>query len=249
MTEEQPFGSKKFFSTLTEEIKPIIEETIRDRRSFDVLRNILFDKSGPRSMKIITTNRDEKLRKILFGFTEIDVSIKVLNDIPFYIKHFPPKNSNVSKTRFLNYHVGNYFNEMYILRERLVAYQKVITRIYKNDQRLVEMGNQIRHLEFLISGFDNIVDVRGKHVHQNRYDDNDFTRLTFFENMYDHVDPRTPMVDRLYKSILREQQKKWGKTISNNNEAIEETLDIYFEILYHIIFDKNGKFIDPDNGE
>ena len=176
MTEEQPFGSKKFFSTLTEEIKPIIEETIRDRRSFDVLRNILFDKSGPRSMKIITTNRDEKLRKILFGFTEIDVSIKVLNDIPFYIKHFPPKNSNVSKTRFLNYHVGNYFNEMYILRERLVAYQKVITRIYKNDQRLVEMGNQIRHLEFLISGFDNIVDVRGKHVHQNRYDDNDFTR-------------------------------------------------------------------------
>src|SRR3989304_9602804 len=203
MTKDQLHGSKKFISAVMEETQPIIEEIIKDKRSLEIMKNVIFDEPGSRYMGMTPLPREKSLIKILFGFTEIDASFKVLTDIPFYIKRFPPKNSNVSKARFLNYHVGNYLNEVYILRERLVTYQKVITRMYKHDQRLAEMEKQVEKLEILASVFNGIVDTRGKHVHQKRYDDEDFKRLNFFETMADDNDPLTSILGKLYPLALQ----------------------------------------------
>lgn len=246
MAEDRLRGSKKFIAAVMEETTPIIEAIIKDKRSLEVMKNILFDEPGPRYMGLTPSPRDESLRKILFGFTEIDASFKVINDIPYYMKRFPPQSSDVSKTRFLNYHVANYFNEIYILRERLVAYQKVITRMYKKDRRLVEMGRQVQNLEILLSGFDGLVATRSKHVHEKRYDDDDFVRLNFFQTVNDKDNPLiSSLLHKLYPLALKEYRKKWLKTISENNDSIQKILDIYFEILYGIVFDKNGKFVDP----
>jgi hypothetical protein len=238
-------GSKKFITAVMEETKPILDEIAKDKRFHVVIKNVVFDEPGPRYAGITPSPREEALRKIFSGYAEIDASFKVLNDIPFYIKHFPPKGSDVSKGRYLNYHVTNYFNEIYILRERLEAYQKVVTRMYKKDRRLAEMKSQLRNLEFLLSGFDGLVATRSKHVHEKRYDDDDFSRLNFFETIADEGNPLTSILGKLYPLALQEYRKKWLKTISENNESIKKILDAYFDILYAIVFDKNGKFVDP----
>lgn len=247
MAEDQMRGSKKFINAIMEETEPIIKELTKNKQYLEVIKNVLFDNPGPRYMGLTPSPREEALRKILSGFTEIDASFKVLNDIPFYIKHFPPKSTNISKARFLNYHVANYFNEIYILRERLVTYQKVITRMYKKDRRLAETEKQVQSLGILVSGFDNLVTTRSKHVHEKRYDDDDFTRLIFFETTADEDSPLTSILSKLYPLALKESRKKWVKTFSENNDSIKNILDIYFEILYVIVFDKNGKFVDPRN--
>ena len=211
------------------------------------MKNVIFDEPGERYMGRTLSPREKSLQKIFSGFYEIDASFQVLNDIPFYIRGFPPSNSNASKVRFLKYHVGNYLNENYILRERLVTYQKIITRMYKDDRYLGEMGKQVKKLEILVSGFDSVVAMRGKHVHEKRYHDEDFERLDFFETMADKDDPLLSVLGEFYFLALRNYRKKWLRTISDNNKNLGEILDLYFEILYDVVFDKDGNFIDPNS--
>jgi hypothetical protein len=71
--------------------------------------------------------------------------------------------------------------------------------------------------------------------------------LDFFENMATKDDPLLSILGQLYPLALRDYRKKWLKTIVDNNEKIREILDAYFEILYDVVFDKKGKFIDPNS--
>jgi hypothetical protein len=86
------------------------------------------------------------------------------------------------------------------------------------------------------------VNVRGGHVHQKRYNDENFDRLKLYELLLSEMDYPFNM---LYPLALQEYRKKWLKIISENNEKVKEILDIYFEILYDIIFDKDGNWVEP----
>jgi hypothetical protein len=245
MKETKLHGMERFVSAVMEEAHPIAVRMVKNKKAHEVLKNILFDEPGDRYMGIVLSPQEKTLKNIVFGISEIEESFQVLSDIPFYLKRFPPKNSNISKTRFLNYHVGNYLNENYILRERLVAYQKVVTRMYRHDGRLIELGRQVKKIEMVVSGFDGIVATRGKHVHQKRYDDEDFERLHFFERMAKDDDPLASLLGELYPLALKEYRIKWIKTVSENNDNIKRILDMYFEILYGVVFGENGKFVYP----
>jgi len=249
MIETQPHGIEKFISAVMDETQPIIAKLMKNKEFFEVMSNIIFDEPGARHVGITPSPKEKSFRKILTGFTEIEATFQALKDISFYMGHFPPKHPSISKNRFLNYHIGNYLNENYILRERLISYQKTITRMYKSDRRLAEMGKNVKRLEDLVSGFDGIVNTRGKHVHQERYGDEDFERLNIYERMTkeDGDDPLVSVVVRLYPLALRDYRKKWIKIISENNDKIKEILDMYFEILYSVVFDKNGNWIDPNS--
>lgn len=248
MTETQLRGIEKFISAVMDETLPIIEERMKDKEFVELLRNIIFNETGSRQITS-QSPKEKSIRIIVSGFIEIDATFQVLKDIPFYMNHFPPKHNSTSKIRFLNYHIGNYLNESYILRERLVSYQKAITRMYKKDHRLEEMKKSVANLELLVSGFDGIVKTRGKHVHQERYDDVDFKRLNFYELVTrENSDDRfESVIARLLPLALREYRMKWVKTISNNNDKVKEILDKYFDILYDVVFDKNGNWIDPNS--
>jgi hypothetical protein len=128
------------------------------------------------------------------------------------------------------------------LRERLKNYQKVIARIYKNDPRLKESIKHVEKLDTLVSTFNKIVALRGQHVHQKRYGDEDFERLYLYERSED-LD--YPIITKIYTLALRHYRKKWLKTFSENNDTIKIILDAYFEILYDIVFDKDGKWLEP----
>ena len=248
MTETPLHGLKKFSSSVINLTQPVVEKVLggeNEEKAFEVMGNILnilMDEPGDRYFGLTPSSKDKSAIKILFGFAEIESSFDVLQDIPFYLKHFPSKHPLISKTRFLNYHVGNYLNEVYILRERLRSYQKAITRMYKSDYRLREMGKHITKLDVLVSGFDNIVNVRGRHVHQERYDDEDFVRLKFYEQSVKMDDP---LLDKLYSLALQVYRKKWVEKFSENNGKVKEILDAYFETLYDIVFDENGNWIEP----
>lgn len=247
MTEPHLRGIEKFSSAITESTQPIVEKILGEvnrEKAIEVMGNILFDEPGERYFGLTPSPKENLLRKILSGFVEIESTFEVLRDIPFYLMRFPSKHPQVSKTRFLNYHVGNYFNEIYILRERLRSYQRVIARIYKNDPRLKETRKHIEKFELLVSSFDDIVSLRGKHVHQKRYGDEDFERLNLYEHSANLDDP---IFNRIYPLALREYRKKWLKTFSENNNTVKIILDAYFEILYDVVFDKDGNWLEPSN--
>jgi hypothetical protein len=97
MPETHSHGIEKFISAVMEETKPIIEEIMGKEKALEVMSNVIFDEPGARYMGLAPSSKEKSLRKILSGFSEIEATFQVLNDIPFYIRRFPSKNTNVSK--------------------------------------------------------------------------------------------------------------------------------------------------------
>lgn len=56
------------------------------------------------------------------GFTEISNNIDTLKLINVFIDKKPPKDTVINYSNYLSYHIHNYFQEMYILKERLTTY-------------------------------------------------------------------------------------------------------------------------------
>lgn len=205
--------------------------------------NILFDRPEPEQVNRNISPQENAFSKIWEGYHEIELSFSALHDVVIYIKNFPPKKTQISKSRFLRYHVENYFNEIYLLRERIMAYPKVITRLYKNDPRLSTMSTQIKMIGELPSALDSIVYVRGRHVHQARFDDEVFGRLDLLELLLQSEGPTVARV--IYPSAVREARKRWISIFNDVNTQVLRILDPLFGVLHQIIFDEQGKWIPP----
>ena len=102
------------------------------------------------------------------GFREISGSYYGLLEIEIYIGRFPYRNTKISKTRHLAYHMENYLNEIYILKERLNSYFTTIGRIYRKDRRIQDILKRTKPLfAFVNNTLKGIIDTRG-HMYTKR---------------------------------------------------------------------------------
>jgi len=243
---ETESGFAKFKSAMVKAAMPFIEAAHRDKKQREafreVLGNILFDTPGPRYLEMDIPATERALYRLFFGLGEIEECVEVLREIPFYMRRFPPKEFKVSRTRFLRYHIGNYLNEVYILRERLKAYHKIVQRVYRRHLQVLErLRPQVQKLEEIVNSFEQIVKVRGVHVHQRRYEDEEVDRLALLEILAEEES-----VSRvLYPMALRKARRKWVQIMEENLRAVNSVLDVYFEILYSVVFDEKGNWILP----
>ena len=121
----------------------------------------------------------------------------------------------------------------------------VLLLLYKNDPRLPALKKQVDGLDNLLKvAFDKITTVRGAHVHETRYNDEDLDRLNLLELLLEQAEGGD-IAQLLFPSAIRKTRKKWETTIVSNNEEINGLLDIYFTVLHQIIFDGQGNWISP----
>lgn len=227
---------------------PVLDEmrTTNADEYGEVFANILFDREGARSLKRPLSLREQLFMKLWHGFIEINNSFEALNDVPLYIRHFPSNATQISKLRYLHYHIINYVNEVYILTERLAAYTTVVSRAYQNSPSLKQMKIQLERAKKLPEVFDSFVRVRGAHVHVARYDDDDLDRLQLLELLSNVPDNKEPGLSRLlYQRAIRTTRKKWLEIMAKNNQLIKVILDIYFNVLHQIIFNDKNELVAP----
>lgn len=205
-------------------------------------KNLITDEPGEKYFQRELSLKDQQFQKLYFGFSEISNSYEVLIDTPNYVKTYPSKQIQISKTRFLRYHASNYLNEIYILKMRLESYITVITRMYKKsiDISVVRKANET--IDILLTGLDGIVNLRGKHVHHSRFEDEDLMRLGYYE-LFTKTD--APHFKKIYEYALKLYKEKWITIFNKNNKTIKKILNIYFFTLYRIIFGENGNWISP----
>jgi hypothetical protein len=223
----------------------IIRNTPEDIQEI-VKRNIaisLFGRDG--EPVYVEMNEYEKHFYILFyGLHEIIESYDLLKDFEIFIKVFPYNRYNISKARYLRFIIGTYLNEMYIFKERLVAYIKTIEKEYRSTRRYLDVKGIINPLyHTVISSLNNICEVRNSHVHVNRYYDNSINRVIGFElvTQGDNTGTFYPRFEREYKKIRSE----WKKTIKENNRAVNELLDYVSAELMDIVFKNNSEINHP----
>jgi hypothetical protein len=122
-----------------------------------------------------------------------------------------------------------------------------IGRLYRKDRRHQKILKLTKPMIRIVSNsLSGIAKIRGIHVHQSRYKDEDIERLNILESFVQTggIDFFEKLPD-FYKFEYRNIRQKWKKIVKQNNETLRELFNIYFAALLKILFDKNGKLIYP----
>jgi hypothetical protein len=136
-------GFEKFLHIFIDHAKKDLTEKDygNDPEYREVFVNQILGLNGPKQMKRKITPSFTFFSKLYVGFKEIADSYYCLIDIETYIGRFPYGDTRISKTRHLVYHMENYINEVYILKERLTSYFTIIGRC----QQLKSPVRQVPH--------------------------------------------------------------------------------------------------------
>src|SRR5688572_7918339 len=103
---------------------------------------------------------------------------------------------------------------MYILEQRLTAYAKKISRLYRNPALL----SAVRRVVY--EPLEGIINARGAHVHRRRFTD---------ERLGDDLEFEYQIA-----------QREWKKRIKANNQTTRKIIDQYFKLL-QVVMCENGK--------
>jgi hypothetical protein len=242
-------GFEKYSEIFIKRAKELLEEEeLKNNPEYlEVFENNLLGINGPKQLTRKQTPSEIFFSKLYSGFREISDSYYCLQDIEIYIGRFPYANTRVSKTRHLAYHMENYLNEMYLLKERLNSYFTIIGRLYKKDERHQDILKHIKPLFKLVKkSFKGIINIRGAHVHKTRFSDVDLDRLSSQEFITNHGGEEFKIIWNLFKFDYSVTRKKYKQTIKSNNEQIKKLLDACFDILFEIVADNKGQIKYPD---
>jgi hypothetical protein len=173
------------------------------------------------------------------GFIEIMLSFQTLQDIPIYMRRYPPKLSPVGKVGYLRYHLENYLNEVYILRERLKTFRESVQRAYRQETGTGKFRQQFDSLKTVISHLNTAVKIRGFHVHETRFSDPDLEKLERMAVLI--IADAHPIVSVLFDEDIRRLRKEWIGALTKHNDTIQQMLDFYFGSLSDVVFDAQGR--------
>lgn len=191
---------------------------------------------------------DQLLRPVFYGFMEISRTVEMLKDVEIYIRRSPFAKSGIPRGRRLLFVIHAYLNELYILRERLVAYATTLERLYRKGPRAMAVSDAAKKArELAREGFASISSIRGSHVHERRFTDDKLEHFLTTELIMTHSEsPELGPKDRRYMEWEYKQVKgEWTKGAKAVNRVVGHLLDAYAALLYSCLFDMDGRFIDP----
>ncbi len=229
----------------TKYMLPILEEQKEDL-SIAYLNRIL-NREGPVTVKNSSTPETKLLAEVSVSAFEIFTAYESLLDAEVYIRRFPYRRTRISKSRHLKSVLENHLNNIYILKERMVKYLKILK---KYGKRVTSTGGPTARITEVLKKFteeylEPLKVARNSHVHNEEIYDSDLERLSILEN-YIQSNPDAPRIehfktyyDRQF-DIIRKEKLKQIQTI---NADINKLLDIYFSHIYRIVFDENDGFI------
>lgn len=191
-----------------------------------------------------TMPQDAAFQVVFTGLTEISSSVDTLLLIETLLALSPPRSRRIQEEDYLKFLVGAYLQEVYILKQRLNAYATKISRLYTRHLGKVPI---ILSLDSIVASIDltlqGVTDARGKHVHAQRFSDDDLDMVAALSLMNRH-NPSNEINIRLHYSMV---SSKWHKTVKKNNGETIKLLDIYFDWLYPVV-SKDGEVYLPEAG-
>ncbi len=244
------YGSKteKYFELVMGEMKADMTLDKKSKRELGkAVLNTIFDTGGATKISKRPTKKSLFVaNKIFRPMSEIMKTIEAIENVSIYIRTFPYKKYQISSLSYLQYHVENYLNEIYILKNRLISYLNILEKTYSKTELNKEIARTIKPLYPGIStAFRGYVDIRGGHVHELRYSDKDFDKLSTLE-LFARLEDKLGNISRhLYRTEYHKVRKKWTVKIKTDLKAINQFLDYYFEQLASLLFKSEALFIPP----
>jgi len=230
----------------------VISKSDLHKSAGENLINIIYDKKIPPLHNITHSNEALFVANTLFEpLSEIMSTIEIIELIPLFIKTFPYSRKGMSKSRYIQYHVGNYFVEVGNLNYRLKLYLNKLKNAYRKTAKKKEHIDQItkilqKYRETVLKG---PIGVRDNHIHNFRYSDKELDRLATIELLNGEGKSREELLLGLqYEAAFKKARHKWIKQIKENSSQIEQIIDFYFKALMKIVAPK-GSIVYPFDNE
>ena len=214
----------------------------------DEVHKHIFD-LGPPTPPGKRTGRINHHQLLMYYVSDIQTTIDTMTDIEFYIRQFPYSEQKIAKHRHLQFHVEAFLNELYILQERLLRFLKFIERQYKRDPRIDHIKAACKVLnDWVIDSMRKAIAMRGSHVHKwrwSRYSD-DIDRLGGID-LYTKMPSKKiqKAFKAYYESEYRKVREKWREWIADLTGQCQKLVDSYFDEVFKLIFDGNGRLLYP----
>lgn len=239
-------GWEGFSKSITDESSRRIAklDISNDAELNDAINSKLFNTGESTVVDRKPTKDEEHYIKIFYGYLELDSSFRTLKDIEVYLSSCPYRNPQITKPRHLRYHVESYFNEVYILKERLISYLTIVGRCYKGDKRHSDILSRTKPLFGLVNkSLKGVVQTRGSHVHYKRFDSSDLDRLDTMY-LFTSTAEKDSFWDKhswYFDDTYRQVRSKWKNTVISNNKQTLKLLDFYGDTLKMAIFNNGNK--------
>ena len=171
---------------------------------------------------------------VLFG--EIDSSIENLKAVPVFLEAEPStkryKKAGITGRRHLTYHLGNYLQEIYILRCRIKTFLDFLKKQLRKKGKLEASREFDQCLELLKNKLEPIVTIRGAHVHVRADTDKDLFTLELLDLVGEHHQT----LQLGYKLLLVAERLKWLNWIRKTNGSVMSMVNGVFDIVNkHVI--------------
>jgi hypothetical protein len=185
---------------------------------------------------------DQAFNAVFYGYTEISNTLDALKMSEVLIGLTPPRSKQIKRDEYIQFLIGAYLQEIYILQQRLSAYATKMTRLFRKPSMLSLIDALVDQT------LGDIIKTRGSHVHSIRYTDeklNFLSALAFIErNKGDAILELDIDVDREYKAVQRE----WKERVRQNNKVTSVIIDAFFDALFHVV-SKDGTIVLPRTGK
>lgn len=187
--------------------------------------------------------QDAFLQRIMIPFNEIFMSFDTLRIAPELIRRISGR-GRVSPSLLVRYHMDAYLNEAYILHLRLDNFAVRIAREYRKDRIGERLKKDLeRILPTLKSVFAGIVNVRGRHVHQERYDDPQLRSMWLLEHLSGGSGLHKDEFATVFKNVKRDKVD----FLFSTSDQIGEVMDRYCRYYVQVLFGKKRKLKIPRN--
>ena len=189
--------------------------------------------------KPFVNSQEQLLDTIFNGFIDISDTYEALVLSETLISVAPPRSKKIEHDKYIKYVVNTYLQDVYILKERLNSYATKIMRIHNKSGRENLTIEHIKPLfEIIKNKFQGIVDVRGGHVHAERYSDSELSDASFMAL----VSNNSSNFKFEYTDSLTKAKVIWYERMKTNNIETKNVLDLYFKSLIRVVKDGDSVF-------
>jgi hypothetical protein len=178
----------------------------------------------------------ELLNEVFRRFAEISQTMDNLDLCLTFIGARLPRRKGLKLDAYLNYHITFYLQEIYILKERLKTHAIKTMRLRKRLGHSINRGAYKKLIDTVEQSLSPIVSVRGSHVHDRPFTDDDMKMLGAYSFLAVHC-PDEPDWAKYARAEYSEVRQTWVERLGNNQRELKKLLDVFFSFLHAEVFE------------
>ncbi|MGS0998772.1 hypothetical protein [Rhodanobacter sp. UC4451_H18] len=178
----------------------------------------------------------ELLNEVFRRFAEISQTMDNLELCLSFIGARTPRREGLKLDAYLNYHITFYLQEIYILKERLKTHAIKTMRLRKRLGHSIDRGAYKKLIDTVEQSLSPIVSVRGSHVHDRPFTDDDMKMLGAYSFLAVQR-PDDPNWSRYARAEYSEVKQTWVERLGNNQKELKKLLDVFCSFLHAEVFE------------